>query len=235
MGTISREAIIEKVCKTSEEQRFVLHGVNLFLNKYTLVPHSDTFELIDIATSLLQTNTWISTIADVGTGSGVISIGLGKACPGKKLFASEISEEALNVAVKNARLNDVDAIQFLLNVDGRWLSEFGDTKIDCIVSNPPFVSKEEYSSQEFLLAYPETQLEPEKAVLAPGIDGLDPYLEILRNSTKNRTRWYLFQCNGRTIGKLKELITNEFKNYKITVKKNRVGLDRFMLIENPKM
>ena len=233
--TISRKKIIYKIRNKTKSQEFCISGIKLLLNKHTLVPHPDTIKLIEISKNILRENSWIKSIADVGTGSGVIAIKLGKIFPQKKFLASDISQEVLKIATENARLNKVKNIRFLLNVTGAWLSEYQRRKIDFIISNPPFVSKKEYFSKKFLFLYPETKLEPKQAVMVPGANGLSPYLQILRNSVKNKTRFYLFQCNSLNIHKLTELINKEFRTYKVEVKKNSSGLDKFLLVENPKI
>lgn len=235
MNTIARKKIIDKISKTSREQKVSINGINLLLNKHTLVPHPDTLELCEIAKGILQKNSWLKTIADIGTGSGIIAIKLGIMFPKKRLFASDINEKALKMAVKNAKLNGIKNIRFLLNTDGVWLSELREKNIDFIISNPPFVSQEEYSSREFINSYPEVKLEPMQAIVASGVDGLDPYLEVLKNSVNNRTKLYLFQCNSLNIHKLKKMIIGEFKNYKVKIKKNQAGLDKFMFIKNPEV
>ncbi len=78
-------------------------------------------------------------ILDIGTGSGCIAIALAKAFPEAKVYALDVSVEALEVARENAKTNQV-AIEFIqadiLNLDLNL-------NVDLIISNPPYVREQE--------------------------------------------------------------------------------------------
>ncbi|WP_337251702.1 N5-glutamine methyltransferase family protein [Maribacter halichondriae] len=75
-------------------------------------------------------------ILDIGTGSGCIAISLAKNLPGAKVYALDVSDDALQVAQRNAELNKVE-INFI-NSDILGEDVVDDT-FDIIVSNPPYV------------------------------------------------------------------------------------------------
>lgn len=86
----------------------------------------------------------LRTILDIGTGSGCIAISLAKELPNFKVFAYDISEKALETARKNAILNNaevvfekVDILNYQLPIINYQLS------FDIIVSNPPYVTRQE--------------------------------------------------------------------------------------------
>jgi release factor glutamine methyltransferase len=96
-------------------------------------------------------------ILEIGTGSGVIAICLTKFLPESKIIATDINTEALEVAKRNAGLHRVrvsliraDLFNFL-----SWRAKF-----DLIVSNPPYVGREEY---KFLA--PDVKMEPQEALV----------------------------------------------------------------------
>jgi len=139
------------------------YGLSFKVNKNVLIPRPETEELVeDVLMSLkqrvLQNENF--RVLDIGTGSGCIAIALAKYLPKAEVFAIDISEDAIKVAVENANLNDiaVDFFQYdiLNNRHAHFLSSDNATshlnrerrelqidKFDCIVSNPPYVRQQE--------------------------------------------------------------------------------------------
>ncbi|MFI1772166.1 peptide chain release factor N(5)-glutamine methyltransferase [Thalassobellus citreus] len=120
------------------------YGLPFKVNEHTLIPRPETEELVEwIIKEYKNYNSEIR-ILDIGTGSGCIAIALAKQLKCAKVYALDISKDALKVARKNAELNEVD-IEFIeadiLNIDESLFdSEF---KFDIIVSNPPYVRDKE--------------------------------------------------------------------------------------------
>ena len=79
--------------------------------------------------------------ADVGTGSGAIAIVLAKEEPKVHMMATDISEEAVVTARKNAKNNEAE-IEFVTGDMLQPLIEKG-IKLDVLVSNPPYIPQEE--------------------------------------------------------------------------------------------
>jgi release factor glutamine methyltransferase len=100
-------------------------------------------------------------IADVGTGSGVIAICLAKHLPASRVVATDISRAALDVARENARKHGVaDRIEFL---EGDLLGSLpGGPRFDFVVSNPPYVTAAEFDG----LAADVRKFEPHTALVA---------------------------------------------------------------------
>jgi len=216
-----RNKIIHEVNDFTKTKKIIFDGINLFLNKHTLIPHPDTFELIPLAIEVIQKNNWIKTVADVGTGSGVIAVSLAKKFPAKTFFASDISKEALNIAKRNSVLNRTRNIH---------LSEYKSRNIDFIVSNPPFVGEKEFNHENFVQTHPEVKLEPAGAIVTRGDEyGLSPYLEIIKNSNKTNTKLYFFQCNSETIKSLAVEIQKIIR-CEIDISKDTAEFERFLLI-----
>jgi release factor glutamine methyltransferase len=229
-SNLQRNKIIYEVEGFTKAKKYSIGNIELFLNKHTLIPHPDTLRLIKLAKAVLRKNSWINTVADVGTGSGIIAISLARKFPFRTFLASDICENTLTIARKNSVLNSVKNINFLHNTDKIWLSEYKNTKVDFIVSNPPFVGEKEFNDKKFQSSYPEISMEPSNAIVTHGDSyGLSPYLEIINNSDKTHTTCFLFQCNSENIWLLKTEIKKTIK-CRIKIIKDTENLNRFLLV-----
>lgn len=119
------------------------YGLKFKVNKNVLIPRPETEFLIEKAISLLNENK-LKSILDVGTGTGNIPITLAKNLNGIEITSIDVSEEAYKVAEENAIYNEVKNKINLLNTD---INDYtSDSKFDMIISNPPYVSKENYDN-----------------------------------------------------------------------------------------
>jgi release factor glutamine methyltransferase len=116
------------------------------VNENVLIPRPETEELVDwvIKCQSEQSEASNIKILDIGTGSGCIAISLAKNLPNAKVYALDVSSEALKVAKQNAELNNVnltfiEADILKINDAMLSLSKHIATKFDVIVSNPPYV------------------------------------------------------------------------------------------------
>ena len=116
------------------------------MNENVLIPRPETEEIVAFVLQNIKKqklNSKVIKILDIGTGSGCIAITLAKHLPNAKVYALDVSKEALKVATLNAELNmaNVTFIQANILVK-RSLSELNmESKFDIIVSNPPYVRK----------------------------------------------------------------------------------------------
>lgn len=123
------------------------YGLPFKVNEAVLIPRPETEELVDLiikchtARSRIVNENNPLKILDIGTGSGCIAISLAKNLSHAKVYALDVSKDALKVAKHNAEYNKVD-INFIeadiLN-ETTWTSKFENLKFDIIVSNPPYV------------------------------------------------------------------------------------------------
>jgi release factor glutamine methyltransferase len=143
------------------------------VNKHVLVPRPETEILVEeVLTVCSGMKTGNLRILEIGTGCGAISVSLAHELKNAQIIATDISQEAIKVASRNAQINDVaNQISFL------WgnLFEPVSGKFDIIVSNPPYISKEEYDR----LPTGVRDFEPESALLA-GADGTAFHREIIK-------------------------------------------------------
>ncbi|MBJ6369010.1 peptide chain release factor N(5)-glutamine methyltransferase [Snuella sedimenti] len=124
------------------------YGLNFKVNEHVLIPRPETEELVEWVLLKLKTKDWMHkelNVLDVGSGSGCIAVTLAKHLPNAKVYAFDVSKEALVVTKHNAKLNDV-TVEYvnadILNPD-TWNENFNSLKFDVIVSNPPYVREQE--------------------------------------------------------------------------------------------
>lgn len=130
------------------------------VNAHVLIPRFDTEYLVQAVLDRVAVEN--AHVLDLCTGSGIIAITLRRQRADWQLFASDLSPEALAVAQRNgARLNA--AVEWR---QGDLFAPWPAQRFDAIVSNPPYISFDEYQT----LA-PEVRREPEMALLAEH-DGL---------------------------------------------------------------
>ena len=140
------------------------------VNKNVLIPRSDTEILVDEAVKRIPKG---ELFVDLCTGSGCIAVSTLKNTNKTRAIAVDISEAALQIAQKNAEQNGVGERLELLKLD--LLSEFPvfDKPPFAILSNPPYVSEEDYTRLE-----PELYSEPRLALVAKN-RGLEFYERLI--------------------------------------------------------
>lgn len=128
------------------------YGLDFVVNKNVLIPRCETEILVKLVLSLIDKFNYKSVI-DIGCGSGAIACALANNTSNIKIFASDISKEALSVAklnVKNLELN----VEFF---QGDLLEPIRNLDIDIIVSNPPYIAKD-YILDNYVLNEPHLAL-----------------------------------------------------------------------------
>lgn len=151
--------------------------VRLRVNPDVLIPRPETEELVQWAISEAENDGMNTSILDVGTGSGCISIALAKHLPNAKVYGLDISENALKVANENAKTNQV-AVNF---IHGDILNLEYEEKFDVIVSNPPYVRElERVHMQNNVRNH-----EPELALFVPDENPLKFYKAIVNFSKRH--------------------------------------------------
>ncbi len=160
-------------------QETEFYSLPLKVNPHVLIPRPETELLVDKVIEHIKKNpkSGAYNILDIGTGSGCIAIALAKQIENANLEAWDVSEKALQVASENARWNGVDnKICFKQqNVFDEWPG----AQFDMIVSNPPYIRKNEFQE----LAPEIINYEPQSALIA-GNDGLTYYNRFASEMTK---------------------------------------------------
>ena len=156
----------------TNKQEFM--GLDFYVDENVLIPQPDTEILVEKAIEIAET-TQKNKILDMCTGSGCIAISLAKKINNAQIIAVDISNNALNVANKNAINNNVENKIKFINSD---MFNNIEEKFDIIVSNPPYIETVTINKLEI-----EVQNEPHLA-LDGGIDGLKFYKIIANNAFK---------------------------------------------------
>ena len=167
-----------KRLNNNEPVQYIVGNVDFYgyifdVNKNVLIPRRETEELTEKVLKRIQEFTK-PVIIDVGTGSGAIAVALSKKLD-THVYASDISNDALEVAKKNSFNNEAN-VSFL---QGDMLEPYikNNIKVDVIVSNPPYIKENEVIEDVV------KNNEPHLALYAKN-DGLEFYESILKNAKK---------------------------------------------------
>ncbi len=136
------------------------YGLEFEVSPAVLVPRPDTEVLVDCALERLPADA-VGWIADLGTGSGCIAIAIAKARPGVRVLACDLSEEAVQVAMRNAERHAAHNVTFVV---ADWLSAIAPGSLGMIVSNPPYIRLDDTHLRALCH-------EPRSALVS-GVDGL---------------------------------------------------------------
>ena len=142
------------------------YGRDFHVDNNVLIPRPETEILINACIEFLSMKD-NPEIIDIGTGSGCIGITLAKEIPSSNVIAIDFSEKALAVAEENAKNIGIKNIDF---VKSDFLKQTIDLRADLLVSNPPYIPKEDISN----LMADVKEYEPSKA-LTDNLDGLEFY------------------------------------------------------------
>jgi release factor glutamine methyltransferase len=191
-----------------------------FVNKNVLIPRPETEQIIDLALKLKP-----ATVVDLGTGSGCIPISLALASPITQIFGVDISEQALEIANFNKNKHKV-AVAFKKADILNFKNPFKVQKFDLIISNPPYVKKQEIAEMRANVV----DYEPHLALFVENDDPL-----IFYNAIASIANDHL-QKNGNLIVEINSALGQEtakvFKESgfkKVEIIKDFFDRDRFVM------
>lgn len=198
------------------------HGLTFKVDERVLIPRPETEELVDL---ILEENpkTKLS-VLDIGTGSGAIAISLKHARPDWTVVASDISPDALTVAFENAHRHKTN-VQFVQADVFRQVSG----KYDIIVSNPPYISKEDRSEVGINVI----NSEPHLALFAEE-DGFAIYRKIIKGASEYLTEQgkLYFEIGYKQGPIIQQVLTKYFPKKRIRILKDIFGKDRKVVVDN---
>lgn len=151
-------------------------GLKLDLSAQTLIPRPDTESVVDAALEAVDRRGGSCRVLDVGTGSGAIAVSIADERPGCEVRAADVSEEALQLARRNAA-SAGKLVQFHRADVAGGLDELEGT-IDLLVCNPPYVRSAALEELE-----PEVRDWDPRPALDGGPDGLGFYRRIFDEAT----------------------------------------------------
>jgi release factor glutamine methyltransferase len=154
------------------------YGLQFEVNPSVLIPRPETEILVETVINNYKYSNKIK-ILDIGCGSGNIAVALAKNLPDAEITTIDVSEEALKIAQANAIRNEAGNIKFqLADINSDRL--FPNNKFNVLVSNPPYVSGQEFNSLQKEI----TMYEPRNAV-TDDEDGLRFYKRISEFANQN--------------------------------------------------
>ena len=146
------------------------YGLPFKVSEGVLIPRADTEILVEQCIQLMR-EVEEPNILDIGSGSGAISIAIANGLKSSSVTGIDINEKAIELANENKTLNKIENVNFIKSDLFEKIDK--DFKYDLIVSNPPYISKNEYET-----LMPEVKnYEPQNALTDLG-DGLYFYREI---------------------------------------------------------
>lgn len=202
------------------------YGYRLKVDEAVLIPRFETEELVGRVLSGYDEYFKDQKIdlADVGTGSGAIAIALKKEEDNLNVYASDISKEALEVAILNAQNNQAD-IRFF---EGSMLKPLieNNIKLDILVSNPPYIRNDE------VVEHSVRDYEPNVALFG-GDDGLKFYRMIFEDAHKvlKERSMMFFEMGYDQKENLAALAREFFPSADINVYKDINNKDRMLVIK----
>ena len=112
-------------------------GLDFFVNESVLIPRNDTEILVEESLNIIKKHN-MHEILDLCTGSGAIAVSIAKNIENAKIIATDISEEALKIAEKNAMQNEVS--KRILFKKSDMFNDI-DCLFDLVISNPPYIEE----------------------------------------------------------------------------------------------
>ena len=176
-------------------------SLTLDVNENVLIPRQETEELVNWVIEDFRDNSNKNKMIDIGTGSGCIAISLAKELKNNMIYGLDNDDSILNLAKQNSKNNNVYVNFFRKDIN--FLNSLN-LKIDVVVSNPPYVLKEEKKNMRLnVLDY-----EPHKAIFVDDEDPLKFYRLILDYAKLNLKKYGLiyFEINPLLFNELKKLI-----------------------------
>ena len=199
------------------------YGRRYKVNEHTLIPRPETEELVDLILKDNQSENL--TVVDIGTGTGIIALSLGLANPTWEVTGLDISLEALKVATENNEILQ-GKVTFL---ESDVLSDYPkEKKIDILVSNPPYISYDEWEVMDVSVR----EHEPKTALFAEN-NGLAIYEKIAEESQKclSETGKIYLEIGYLQGESVSQIFQKRFPKKNISVIKDLNGQDRIIEVK----
>ena len=220
------EEIYTKLANHIPAQYIIGHaeffGMQLKVDERVLIPRPETEELVElILAENLKDNL---KVLDIGTGSGAIALVLAKNRPDWSVTAADISQDALELATENANVQNLN----LSFIKSDCFSKIS-SKYDIIVSNPPYISREDQEEVGLNVLHSE----PHVALFADE-DGLAIYRRIAEESKdylNDGGKIYL-EIGYKQGQSVPALFMENFPEKRVRTLKDQFGQDRMVVIDD---
>jgi release factor glutamine methyltransferase len=180
-------------------------GMDFMVAPAVLIPRPETEHLVETVLSCVGP-TALSTapfrLIDVGTGSGCVAVALAKELPQMEIYATDISDAALEIAGANAARHQVQSRIHFHRAD--LLAGFDDNFFDFIVSNPPYVGELEADQVQLEVR----KFEPRSAVFA-GPTGTEVIARLIpqARAALRPGGWLMMEISGTIVELTRQLLT----------------------------
>jgi len=221
--------------------------IKLYVDSSVLIPRPETGLIVERAFQLLKGNLGLRkiNILEIGTGSGAIAISIAYEIGNElkisdsswQIIATENNTDVLEIAEKNAK-SILDSSKFenikfiecdlIPEKDSDFFRQY-QRKINLIISNPPYISEEDYGN----LPREVKEYEPKSALLA-GKTGLEVYEKILskiKSYLSPDLCYILFEIDPKVSIPLKEMSEDSINPKAIIIEKDHNQRDRILIIE----
>ena len=220
------EEIFKKLAAHIPAQYIIGHaeffGMQLKVDERVLIPRPETEELVElILAENLKDNL---KVLDIGTGSGAIALVLAKNRPDWSVTAADISQDALELATENANVQNLN----LSFIKSDCFSEIS-SKYDIIVSNPPYISREDQEEVGLNVLHSEPHL-----ALFADEDGLAIYRRIAEDSKdylNDGGKIYL-EIGYKQGQSVPALFMENLPEKRVRTLKDQFGQDRMVVIDD---
>ena len=220
------ENIFIKLASHIPAQHIIGHtdflGMQLKVDERVLIPRPETEELVDLI--LTENPKKNLKVLDIGTGSGAIALALAKNRPDWSVTATDISQDALELATENSKRQDLN----LSFIKSDCFSEIS-SKYDIIVSNPPYISR----ADEVEVGLNVLHSEPHLALFADE-DGLAIYRRIAEDSKdylNDGGKIYL-EIGYKQGQSVPALFMENLPEKRVRTLKDQFGQDRMVVIDD---
>ena len=197
------------------------YDLHLAVEEGVLIPRPETEILIDLAAEIIEKEK-ITKIAEIGVGSGAISVVLARKFPDLSIIATDISETPLRVAKQNI---ETFGLEKQIELRRSNLIDKVDEKVELVVSNPPYIA------EDFLLESNVVDYEPKEALFG-GRVGDELLKQIILDVKEKGVKWLACEMGYDQ----KEPITSFVKEIgvqSIKFYKDLAGFDRGFIIQFP--
>ena len=220
------EEIYKKLVAHIPAQYIIGHaeffGMKLKVDERVLIPRPETEELVDLI--LTENPEKNLKVLDIGTGSGAIALALAKNRPDWSVTATDISQDALELATENSKRQDLN----LSFIKSDCFSEIS-SKYDIIVSNPPYISREDQEEVGLNVLHSEPHL-----ALFADEDGLAVYRRIAEGSKdylNDGGKIYL-EIGYKQGQSVPALFMENLPEKRVRTLKDQFGQDRMVVIDD---